>query len=231
LLLIIFFSSIIFLRDSVELSCSTHKDSCLDDSPAGELTQYYYHSLSTITMIPRILGVTILLVIGGGTMTMGLLLPPLSPMLLIQSAEATTTSDESNCFIGSPTIVGTNNDDVIQGTEGDDFIAGLGGNDRILGKGGNDRVCAGDGNDIIYGDNGNDLLYGGAGDDELHGDSNEDDCENDYGEPMPCLGGSDEVYGNDGDDLLHGGVGNDFGDGGRNFDTCVTVETVRNCEG
>jgi Ca2+-binding RTX toxin-like protein len=180
-------------------------------------------------MSPRVLGVTILLVIGGGTMTVGLLLPPLSPMLLIQSAEATTTSDASNCFIGSPTIVGTNNDDVIQGTEGDDFIVALGGNDRILGKGGDDLVCAGDGNDIIYGDNGNDLLYGGAGNDEVYGDF-EDDCENDYGEPAPCSAINDEIYGDAGNDLLDGAAANDFGDGGPNFDTCINVDTATNCE-
>jgi hypothetical protein len=61
-------------------------------------------------------------------MTIELVLPPLSSTkLLIQSAEATTTSDASNCFIWTPTIVGTDNDDVIQGTEGNDCIIGLGG--------------------------------------------------------------------------------------------------------
>jgi Ca2+-binding RTX toxin-like protein len=77
----------------------------------------------------------------GSTMTVGLiLLPPLSsPMMLIQSVEAATTvSDAGNCFIGTPTIVGTNNNDIIQGTEGTDFIIGLGGNDRVYGNGGRD---------------------------------------------------------------------------------------------
>ena len=72
----------------------------------------------------------IILVIGGTTVVGGLVLPPpLSsslPMSLIQSAEAPTVTDSGNCFIGTPTIVGTNNDDVIQGTEGVDFIVGLG---------------------------------------------------------------------------------------------------------
>ena len=53
------------------------------------------------------------------------LLPFSSPMLLIQSAEATpTTSQVPNCWGGSPTIVGTDNDDVIEGTEEDDVIVG-----------------------------------------------------------------------------------------------------------
>src|SRR5215210_5637934 len=67
---------------------------------------------------------------------------------LIQSAEATTT-EVLKCFGGTPTIVGTDNDDVIQGTEGDDWIAGLGGNDRIYGNGGVDRLCGGDDDDRI----------------------------------------------------------------------------------
>src|SRR5215213_9495536 len=97
---------------------------------------------------------TIVLVIG--TMTGGLL--PLFPML-IQSAEATTT-EVLKCFGGTPTIVGTDNDDVIQGTEGDEWIAGLGGNDRIYGNGGVDRLCGGDGDDRIYGGLGIDLIDG-----------------------------------------------------------------------
>jgi hypothetical protein len=76
-------------------------------------------------------------VIGGTILTVGLVLAPLlsSPILLIQSAEASTTTTElPKCWGRTPTIVGTNNDDVIEGTEGDDFIVGLGGNDRIYGK-------------------------------------------------------------------------------------------------
>jgi hypothetical protein len=99
-------------------------------------------------------------------MTIELVLPPLSSiMLLIQSAEATTTSDASNCFIGIPTIVGTDNDDVIQGTEENDCIIRLGGNDRILGKGGNDKLCGGD-----------DLLHGGSSNDFGDGGPNFDTC-------------------------------------------------------
>jgi Ca2+-binding RTX toxin-like protein len=261
-----FFSSIVFLRDCDELSCSMYKDSCLNGSIAKKLNDFYSLSkmillihaaiktaksqggigntqpLFTLSLQRTGMMMAIVLVIG--TMTVGLL--PLSPML-IQSAEATTT-EVLKCFGGTPTIVGTNNDDVIQGTEGDDWIAGLGGNDRIYGKGGNDSVCGGDGVDSIYGGKGddyidgqndrdlafgqedNDVLVGGAGDDELRGDADEDDCENDEGEPVPCLGGNDIIYGNTGDDLLDGGPEKNFGDGGANFDTCMNVEDAVNCE-
>lgn len=61
-----------------------------------------------------ILAVTLVI---GSTMTVGLLLPTLSSLMLIQSAEATTTSQVPECFGGPATIVGTDNDDVIEGTE------------------------------------------------------------------------------------------------------------------
>jgi hypothetical protein len=74
-------------------------------------------------------GVMIVIILVIGTIAMGL---PLSPML-IQIAEATAEVPICN-GIGPPTIVGTDNDDIIQGTEGNDLIAGLGGNDQIFGK-------------------------------------------------------------------------------------------------
>jgi Ca2+-binding RTX toxin-like protein len=52
-------------------------------------------------------------------------------------------------FVGTPTIVGTNNDDFIQGTGCKDYIIGLGGNDKILDKVGNDAICGGDGDDEL----------------------------------------------------------------------------------
>jgi Ca2+-binding RTX toxin-like protein len=94
-----------------------------------------------------------------GSMAIGLF--PLSPML-IQSAKTGTTAAIQKCFGWPPTIVGTDNDDLIQGTVGDDIIVGLRGNDQIFGKVGNDSIFGGDGNDII--------LSGGAGDDLLYGE-------------------------------------------------------------
>src|SRR5918996_2195616 len=113
----------------------------------------------TITKITTSIILAMTLVIGT-TMTAEFL--QLSPTL-IQLAEATSTNPESNCFIGTPTIVGTENDDVIQGTEGRDYIIGLGGNDRIYGNGGNDFLCGNNGDDYLYGGKGNDLINSGAG--------------------------------------------------------------------
>src|SRR5215210_2757182 len=100
---IISFSPIVFLRAFVELSCSMYKDSCLNGFVAEKLYEYY-HSLSTITVIPRGLGTIILIM--GLIMTVGLLPLPLSPMF-IQSTEATTTTTTGvpECFGGPPTIV------------------------------------------------------------------------------------------------------------------------------
>jgi Ca2+-binding RTX toxin-like protein len=136
--------------------------------PVAEKLKEYYHSLSAITMIPRIIGTIIL--VTGVIMTVGLLSLPISPML-IQAAEATTTTTTGvpECFGGPATIVGTDNDDVIEGTEGDDFIVGLGGNDRIYGKGGNERICGSDGDDRIYGNKGNDFVDGQNGRDPAFG--------------------------------------------------------------
>ena len=158
-----------------------YKDSCLKGFVAEKLYEYY-HSLSTIMVIPRGLGTKILVM--GLLMTVGLLPLPLSPMF-IQSAEATTTTTTGvpECFGGPPTIVGTDNDDVLEGTEGDDFIVGLGGNDRLYGNGGNDRVCGGDDDDRIYGNEGNDFIDG--------------------------QNGRDRALGQDGNDNLWGGAGND----------------------
>ena len=75
----------------------------------------------TTKTVSIILAVTLMI----GTMTVGLLPPLLSPMF-IQSAEATPTAPQvPNCWGGSPTIVGTENDDVINGTKGDDVIVGI----------------------------------------------------------------------------------------------------------
>ncbi len=77
----------------------------------------------------------------------------------------------------TPTIVGTNGNDVINGTGGADVIAGLGGNDKIYGKSGSDVICGDAGNDEIEGGGGNDKLYGGDGTaDSIRGDGGKDTC-------------------------------------------------------
>jgi lipoprotein-anchoring transpeptidase ErfK/SrfK len=80
------------------------------------------------------------------------------------------------CLGRTPTIVGTEGDDVLIGTDGNDVIVGLGGNDLIRGLGGDELICAGGGDDLIYGGAGNDRLAGGAGHDTSLGGTGVDDC-------------------------------------------------------
>src|SRR5262249_42733106 len=65
------------------------------------------------------------------------------------------------CHGLTPTIVGTEGDDVIEGTKGDDVIVALGGDDFVRGSYGRDTICGGDGNDSLFGSQGNDVLIGG----------------------------------------------------------------------
>jgi hypothetical protein len=55
-----------------------------------------------------------------------------------QAVAATPT-----CFGRSPTLVGTEERDVLRGTPGDDIIVGLGGRDFIRGNEGRDLLCGG----------------------------------------------------------------------------------------
>jgi Ca2+-binding RTX toxin-like protein len=93
------------------------------------------------------------------------------------------TCDERNV-----TIVGTNDDDILEGTEENDVIHGLAGHDIIHGLAGDDIICGGPGHDVLLGGNGNDPLLGGVGNDSLNG--------------------------NGGDDMLVGGRDTDVCDGG-----------------
>ena len=70
---------------------------------------------------------------------------------------------EDRCPAASPTVVGTEGDDVLVGTDGDDVLVGLGGDDVLRGLDGNDVLCGGEGTD---------RLVGGSGDDDLHGGAN-----------------------------------------------------------
>jgi len=137
--------------------------------------------------------------------------------------------DPNLCNGLTPTIIGTEGDDVLTGTAGVDVIAGLGGDDIIYGLEGEDVICGGDGNDtidagpqkdIVYGGNGHDTifgrggwddLFGGAGDDVIHGNAGND--------TIKANGGFDSVRGGNGDDNINGGNGNDTLSGGEGDDT------------
>lgn len=75
----------------------------------------------------------------------------------------------NDCHGRTPTLLGTDGNDILNGTTGRDVIVGLAGNDRINGGGGKDIICGADGRDTIFGGKGKDTLYGGAGNDKLDG--------------------------------------------------------------
>lgn len=117
-------------------------------------------------------------------------------------------SPTQTCQGLTPTIIGTDGDDVLVGTGGDDVIMGLGGNDSIQGRGGDDVICGGPGVDLIKGQAGNDTLRGQGGDDDLQGG-----------------GGDDRIIGEDGDDAMFGGAGTDSCTGNSGTDTVDGCES------
>ncbi len=90
-----------------------------------------------------------------------------------------------NVVVGSGTVNGTEQNDLILGGAGPDEINGRGGADCILGGGGNDRIRGQGGNDVILGGPGNDTITGNGGYDVCYGGTGWDsvDCEEwpDYG--------------------------------------------------
>lgn len=145
--------------------------------------------------------------------------------LLVEETITTPGSGDPGqdvCATATPTITGTEGDDVLTGTSGNDVIFGLGGNDVINGGSDNDIVCGGDGIDVINGGSNNDTLVGGAGADQLTGGSGDDTL---YGGP-----GTDILSGGSGNDILDGGDDIDVLNGGSGTDTCETEPTRVFCE-
>ena len=152
-------------------------------------------------------------------------------------------TDASNCSeailsisvaIGACTIIGTEDDDVLEGTTGNDVICGMGGNDRIDGKRGNDVIYGGSGNDTLYGRDGDDTIYGGSGNDlilghrgndVLYGRLGDDRIYGGGGDDIAAGGkGSDRLHGEADDDILEGNQGNDVIHGGRGDDIIIGGE-------
>jgi hypothetical protein len=92
----------------------------------------------------------------------------------------------------APTLIGTQDSDVINGTSADDLIHGLQGNDIINGLEGDDFICGGTGNDMLNGGVGDDQIFGEEGDDILNGGP-----------------GSNMLDGGPGRNALNDGLGND----------------------
>ena len=90
----------------------------------------------------------------------------------------------------------------IEGTDEADLLVGGADNDEISGGEGNDNLYGGIGVDILEGGLGNDILGGGADNDRLFGGV-----------------GTDELYGGEGNDILQGGDNGDKFDGGAGINT------------
>lgn len=117
-----------------------------------------------------------------------------------------------------PTIIGSDDSDVLSGTSGDDVISGLGGDDEISGRGGRDVICGGSGSDEISGGSENDRIFGEGGDDRLSGNSGDD---------MIFGGdGDDRIFGHTGDDEIHGGEGRDRLNGNDGMDMIFGGESI-----
>jgi hypothetical protein len=133
------------------------------------------------------------------------------------------SGDELLCFGMAPTILGTENNDVLQGTKGADVIMGLRGNDQIYGNDGDDLLCGGPGIDRISGGQGQDFIFGGRGSDFISGDDGDDKLWGGTGWDFLMGGdgddrvvgakGNDNLSGNSGKDNLDGQEGNDVLDG------------------
>ena len=115
-------------------------------------------------------------------------------LLLIGTAEPASALE--TCAGLSPTLTGTDADDILTGTDGDDVIVGGSGNDTIHGGAGNDVICGDvDGQGVLEG--GEDRLFGGPGDDRLYG--GRDRPVKEYGESHWYYRG-DVIAGGPGDD-------------------------------
>jgi Ca2+-binding RTX toxin-like protein len=104
----------------------------------------------------------------------------------------TGTDERDVCGGRTPTIMGTDDSNLLQGTKGDDVINGSGGADIVAGQGGSDLICGGAGGDVLIGGPGDDVIFGGAGRDIVSGGN-----------------GADTVHGGSDWDLLSGGSGAD----------------------
>jgi Domain of unknown function DUF11/RTX calcium-binding nonapeptide repeat (4 copies) len=108
----------------------------------------------------------------GGTVSVDLVVTPVSGSTLPASAEATSAEDpaapgsDSATVSGAPCdVVGTQGDDTLAAGSPGDVVCGLGGNDVLTGVEGDETLNGGSGDDALSGDPGNDVLDGGNGTD------------------------------------------------------------------
>jgi hypothetical protein len=167
---IMYFSSIVFLRDCGELSCSTYKDSCLNGSVAEKLNEFYSRSKILFLTVEAKMSTIVPLTSAPGVTT-------------IWEAFAETNNNLA-CWGYTPTIVGMPGSDNSVGTPGQDIVVTLGGGDDsvraqggdyfIYGGPGNDNLRGGDSDDTVGGYSGDDNIFGGAGYDLLTSNDGDD---------------------------------------------------------
>lgn len=123
---------------------------------------------------------------------------------------------------GNDTLDGGTQFDYLDGGDGRDDLFGGMGNDTLYGGRDGDRLSGGNGDDYLNGGMGNDLLVGGRGDDTLEGGNRNDRLIAGEGEDFLYGGsGNDTLRAGAQNDYLNGGEGNDFLFGGAGFDTLV----------
>lgn len=137
--------------------------------------------MSSVRTALGVMGVLVLLVLLSaiGAFAAANVIPPSSAGIYSETTEPLYfRPDEcsavpvTNIILGSGSINGTNQSDLILGSSGSDTIDAMNRSDCIVGGGGNDT---------IYGRNGADVLLGGEGNDYLDGGNNKGDvC---YGGP------------------------------------------------
>jgi hypothetical protein len=157
----------------------------------------------------------------------------------------TKDSEQSSCVGRTPTMVGTEQADVINGTEADDVIVAGGGGDQVSGLGGNDVICGGSGDDTIQGGDGTDVVTGQQGDDFVDGgvpgccgpgNSGDDIVRGEQGRDQLHASdfGNNTLEGGEDNDVLHGWQGNDTlegGDGEDALDSFIGNDTLRGGNG
>ena len=118
------------------------------------------------------------------------------------------------------TIIGTDNQEVLNGTAFDDIIFARGGEDIVSGRAGNDRLNGEADADIMFGGTGNDRVIGGTGNDNVWGDDGNDVLFGDSGRQTAKRSdlGIDRLDGGRGNDTLFQSDGNDFLTGGAGAD-------------
>lgn len=159
-----------------------------------------------------------------------------SELINIENVRVFDAFNGTHNYIPDPiTIIGSDQDNVLESASGNDTLYGLEGQDTLIAGAGNDTLYAGNGTGIEKADNAqtlelynwrvSDTLLGGAGNDVLYaGDVDFSQVSADEDPDVFYLGGGggdDVLYGGTSSDMLEGGTGNDRAYGGDGDDTFI----------